>query len=82
MNDFLKIKAAKITAILDAISEVNHCAIYGSLATDTYDELSDIDINIDVSGSDNGQFILHTGKTCSESRLQTASKVFLPVALL
>ena len=28
------------------------------------------------------QFILHTGKTCNESRLQTASKVLLPVALL
>lgn len=58
MNAFLKIKAAEITAILDEITEIKHCAIYGSLATDTYDDLSDIDINIDVSGSDNGQFMI------------------------
>ena len=45
-------------AILSTMSEVNQCAIYGSLSTDTCDELSDIDINIDVSGSDNGQFML------------------------
>lgn len=58
LNDFLKIKAEEILTILSEITEVNHCAIYGSLATDTYDELSDIDINIDVSGSDNGQFMI------------------------
>ena len=37
---------------------VRKCSIYGSLAANTYDELSDIDIEIDVSGYDNGQFTL------------------------
>lgn len=34
------------------------CKLYGSLVTDAYDELSDIDIEVDVSGFDNGQFML------------------------
>ena len=58
MNDYLRNKAQGIIAILSEITEVNHCTIYGSLSTDTCDELSDIDINIDVSGSDNGQFMI------------------------
>lgn len=58
MNDYLRNKAQEILAILSEMTEVNHCTIYGSLSTDTCDELSDIDINIDVSGSDNGQFMI------------------------
>lgn len=44
--------------ILKEIPVVKKCTIYGSLATNTQDELSDIDIEIDVSGYDNGQFML------------------------
>lgn len=58
MNDPLRSKAKEIIAILCEIPEVNHCAIYGSLSTGTDDALSDIDINVDVSGVDNGQFML------------------------
>lgn len=58
MNDRLRIKAEEIIEILRSIPEVNDCAIYGSLSADTSDELSDIDIEIDVSGCDNGQFML------------------------
>lgn len=58
MNDYLRNKAEEIIAILSEMTEVNQCTIYGSLSTNTYDELSDIDINIDVSGTDNGQFMI------------------------
>ena len=45
-------------ALLNAMPEVKECALYGSLAKGAGDELSDVDINVDVSGSDNGQFML------------------------
>lgn len=54
----LKKKAHEIINILQDIAEVEKCTLYGSLVTDTYDELSDIDIEVDVSGYDNGQFML------------------------
>ena len=57
MSNYLISKAEEIISILNDIPEVNSCTIYGSLSTNTYDELSDIDIDIDVSGSDNGQFM-------------------------
>lgn len=58
MNENLRNKAEEIIGILGGIPEVNRCTIYGSLSADTSDELSDIDIEIDVSGSDNGRFML------------------------
>lgn len=54
----LRDTANEIIAFLNEIPMVRKCSIYGSLATNTYDELSDIDIEIDVSGYDNGQFML------------------------
>lgn len=48
----------EIITFLNEIPMVRKCSIYGSLATNTYDELSDIDIEVDVSGYDNGQFML------------------------
>ena len=54
----LRDTATEIVAFLNEIPMVRKCEIYGSLATNTYDELSDIDIEIDVSGYDNGQFML------------------------
>ena len=58
MNNHLRNKAEEIIAILSEMTEVNNCTVYGSLSTNTCDELSDIDINIDVSGCDNGQFMI------------------------
>ena len=54
----LKEKAKEIMALLNDIPGVKKCNLYGSIAKDTYDELSDIDIEIDVSGMDNGLFML------------------------
>ena len=58
MSNSLRDTANEMIAFLKEIPVVRKCSIYGSLATNTYDELSDIDIEIDVSGSDNGQFML------------------------
>ena len=54
----LRDKANEIITFLNEIPMVRKCSIYGSLAANTYDELSDIDIEVDVSGYDNGQFML------------------------
>ena len=58
MSNVLKRKAEEIMAVLNDIPVVKKCTLYGSLAGDTYDELSDIDIEVDVSGYDNGQFMM------------------------
>ncbi len=58
MYNSLRDTANNIITFLNEIPMVRECSIYGSLATNTYDELSDIDIEIDVSGYDNGQFML------------------------
>ena len=58
MNERLKIKAEEIIEAIRDIPEVNRCTVYGSLTNGKSDELSDIDIEIDVSGIDNGQFML------------------------
>ena len=58
MYDSLNDKANMIISVLKEIPVVKKCDIYGSLATNTQDDLSDIDIEIDVSGYDNGQFML------------------------
>lgn len=54
----LRDKADEIISFFNEIPAVNNWTVYGSLVTNTYDELSDIDIEIDVSGYDNGQFML------------------------
>lgn len=51
-------KANEIISIITELSAVKSCKMYGSLSTNTYDELSDIDIEVDVSGYDNGKFML------------------------
>lgn len=51
-------KAKEIIAALNELEEVKDCTIYGSLASGTDDALSDIDIEVDVSGCDNGEFML------------------------
>ena len=54
----LKRKAYEIIELLQELPQVTDCRLYGSLEEDTADEMSDIDIEVDVSGSDNGQFML------------------------
>ena len=58
MDTSLKEKANEIMSLLGDIPGVKKCNFCGSIAKETYDELSDIDIEIDVSGMDNGLFML------------------------
>ena len=51
-------RAKEIMSVLREIPGVKNCTLYGSLAAGTDDSLSDIDIEIDVSGCDNGKFML------------------------
>ena len=66
MFNSLRDKADEIIAVLNEVPAVHKCTIYGSLATDTHDELSDIDIEIDVSGYDNGQFMIELVEMLSD----------------
>lgn len=58
--------AQEICAYLERIPQVRSCTLYGSLARGTADSYSDIDLEIDVSGSDNGQFLLALPALMSE----------------
>lgn len=49
--------ASDVCEFLQNLPEVKSCELYGSLAAGTFDEYSDIDIEIDVSGIDNGWFL-------------------------
>lgn len=49
--------AEDVCNFLISISEVKSCTLYGSLLNGNVDEYSDIDIEIDVSGTDNGIFV-------------------------
>ena len=57
-NLSIKDFANELCIFLTNIPEVKSCSLYGSLSKGTYDEYSDIDIAIDVSGIDNGLFIM------------------------
>ena len=46
--------------------EVNFCKIYGSLDRGDYDEYSDIDIEVVVSGYDNGKFLKRAPEILNE----------------
>ena len=48
--------ANAICAHFSALPQVKSCTIYGSIASNSYDAYSDIDIAVDVSGSDNSIF--------------------------
>ncbi len=54
----LKEKANEIMLLLNKLPGVKKTTIYGSIVKGTYDDLSDIDIEIDVSGYDNGRFMI------------------------
>lgn len=49
--------ANRICKFLEQLPEVKSCKLYGSLQSGTFDEYSDIDIEIDISGIDNGVFV-------------------------
>ncbi len=55
-NNHIEI-AQIICEYFKAQPEVMESTIYGSLASGSFDKYSDIDIEIDVSGSDNGHFL-------------------------
>ena len=50
--------AGHVTEMLGTIYGVKKCTLYGIIAAGNYDEMSDADIEIDVSGKDNGLFAL------------------------
>lgn len=58
MNKPLKQQADEVMQILMELPMVKGCTLYGSLISDKADEMSDIDIQVDVSGYDNGKFML------------------------
>lgn len=58
MNLPLQEQAAQVMCLLKELPMVRECTLYGSLTNSTADELSDIDIQVDVSGYDNGKFML------------------------
>lgn len=58
MNYDLRKKAQNVIDIVSKLPMVKSCQIYGSIAKGTEDDLSDIDIEVDVSGYDNGMFML------------------------
>lgn len=50
--------ADELITYLNQFPFINSCTIHGSLAKGTYDKYSDIDIQVDVSGHDNGKILL------------------------
>lgn len=62
----LKSFAEEICAFLQGIPGVNSTEIIGSLAKGNFDKYSDIDIEVDVSGMDNGQFLIELPKLLTE----------------
>ena len=58
MNTELNRLADELVGMLEALPMVHKCTLCGSLAKGTADEISDIDIDVDVSGYDKGKFML------------------------
>ena len=55
---FCKEFAENICDYLKTLPYVKGCCLSGSLYSGNYDKYSDVDIEIDVSGTDNGQFVI------------------------
>ena len=53
----MKAFVSEILNFLNSLPEVAGCKIYGSMSTGNNDEFSDLDIEINVSGIDNGVFL-------------------------
>lgn len=58
MTPTLQARIEDLTAFLTDIPSVRSLTLYGSLAEGQADDYSDIDIALDVSGADNGVFLL------------------------
>ncbi len=58
MNTELRNQAENVIEIVSKLPMVKSCEIYGSISKGLEDDLSDIDIEVDVSGYDNGKFML------------------------
>lgn len=58
----LQLFAEEICTFLQGIPGVKSTVIIGSLAKCNFDKYSDIDIEVDVSGMDNGQFLMELPK--------------------
>lgn len=67
MNLSLPEQAAQVMCLLKELPMVKECTLYGSLTNSTADELSDIDIQVDVSGYDNGKFMLELAELLKEN---------------
>ena len=50
--------ARDICDYFETLPQVKQCRLYGSLSRKTFDKYSDIDLELDVSGIDNGRFLL------------------------
>lgn len=62
----IKELAEMICGYLKTLPEVKGCCISGSLVRGNYDKFSDIDIEIDVSGRDDGQFLIDIPRLLSK----------------
>lgn len=62
----LKQRAEEYAAFLRSIPEVKSTKIIGSLEKGTADRYSDIDIEVDVAGMDNGRFLLELPRLLGE----------------
>lgn len=58
--------AARISDYLETLPQVRSHSFYGSLQNGNYDQYSDLDIQIDVSGIDNGHFLLELPELLSK----------------
>lgn len=58
--------ADEVICYLNTLPQVKGCTLYGSLANGNADKYSDIDICVDVSGCDNGIFMLSLPKLLSK----------------
>ena len=57
--------AEDICNYLITLPQVKQCCLYGSLSNNCFDKYSDIDVEIDVSGIDNGKFIMEIPRLLS-----------------
>ena len=66
MTALLQNRLTALRTFLTSIPAVRSLTLYGSLAEGREDEYSDIDISLDVSGTDNGQFLLSLPEILAE----------------
>lgn len=65
MQKYRQEAAQRLMDLLCELPMVKECRLYGSLVNGTADDFSDIDIEVDVSGYDNGRFLLEVAEWVS-----------------